>query len=193
MRVGLINILDVCREGSRALGPGLRYVIWTKGCPFNCPECITPEGKDIQGGLVVDIETLVDDIARNPQLTGITISGGEPFLQAEALSEVLSLVKERRPDINIIIFSGYNIEELVWSKAKEVLSLTDVLIDGKYDKKLNDGIGLRGSSNQRIHFLTNKLDAYRQEMEQGKRNIEIYLNGKQSKIIGIPQIKNILS
>ncbi len=193
MNIGVINLLDVCREGSYALGPGLRYVIWTKGCPFNCSGCITPEGKDISGGYVVDIKDLVEDIVNNPQLFGITISGGEPFLQAEALSETLSLIKKNRPDINVLIFSGYKIEDLIWPEAKKVLSLTDVLIDGKYVDDLNDGIGLRGSSNQRIHYLTERLISYRHSLEHGKRDVEIYLDGKQLKTIGIPQLKNKLS
>lgn len=182
----VINLLDVCRSGSKTLGPGLRYVVWVQGCPFHCRECITPEGQDVVSGRIATIESLVKDIAEQKELSGLTVSGGEPFLQSSSMLQMLKRLKELRPEMDVLIFTGYRIEELDWLEAKEILSMTDVLIDGRYVKDKNDGVGLRGSSNQRIHFLTDTLLGYKDVLETGKRNVEMHIGGEYLKIIGIP-------
>lgn len=186
MKPEVISLLDICRSGSKALGPGLRYVIWVQGCPFGCKGCITPEGRNIAFGKIATIESLVKDIAGQKQQSGLTISGGEPFLQSSSVLEMLRQLKELRPEINVIIFTGYRLEELNWPEAKNILSIIDVLIDGRYEDGKNDGIGLRGSSNQRIYFLTNRLAEYKNELESGKRNVEMHIRGEYAEIIGIP-------
>ena len=183
---GVINLLDVCRMGSRALGPGLRYVIWTQGCPFSCPGCISPEGHSVGGGHVVSIQELADDIVANKTIGGLTVSGGEPFLQSEALLQLLRLLKARRPDLNVIIFTGFTIEQLNWPDAQQILRLTDVLIDGPYVDEQNDGKGLRGSSNQQVHCLTPRLAIHLDEMLHGPRSVEMHVGDTQIKNIGIP-------
>ena len=107
-------------------------------------------------------------------------------MQAEALVSLLSMVREYRPELTVLIFTGFNLENLDSPMARKVLEMTDVLIDGKYIDSLNDGIGLRGSSNQRIHFLSDRLTAYEEEMNKGKRSIEVSFHNKVIDIIGIP-------
>ena len=75
----ILNLLDIERHGTRALGPGLRYAIWTQGCPFNCPGCVTPEGRPIVAAKIIDTTTLANDIIGNKNISGVTISGGEPY------------------------------------------------------------------------------------------------------------------
>ncbi|SFP14520.1 4Fe-4S single cluster domain-containing protein [Prevotella sp. tf2-5] len=188
----VLNLLDIERHGTRALGPGLRYVIWTQGCPFNCPKCITPEGRPIVSAKLADTVQLANDIIANKTIEGITISGGEPFLQATSVAELLKTVKEHRPKLNIIIFTGFLKENLLSDDAQSILSMTDLLIDGPYMEALNDGVGLRGSSNQRLHFLTDRLLPYKMELLTGKRQIEITINNHHSDAIGIPLNQNVL-
>lgn len=182
----VLNLLDIERNGTRSLGPGLRYAVWTQGCPFNCPQCITPEGRPIVAAKLIDTLQLADDIIINKNINGITISGGEPFLQAASLAVLLNKVIESRPELNVIIFTGFLKENLLSKEALSVLSLTDLLIDGRYIDELNDGIGLRGSSNQRLHFLTDRLLPYKKELLFGKRQIEININDNRIDAIGIP-------
>lgn len=186
MSKAVINLFAVKRTGTRNLGPGLRYAIWLQGCPFNCFNCITPQARPVVAAKIAEVESLAKDIVSNSRIDGLTISGGEPFLQAEALVSLLSMVREYRPELTVLIFTGFNLENLDSPMARKVLEMTDVLIDGKYIDSLNDGIGLRGSSNQRIHFLSDRLIAYEEEMNKGKRSIEVSFHNKVIDIIGIP-------
>ena len=170
----MLNIFDFC-EGSRVLGPGLRYIIWVQGCPFNCKGCTSPYGRTMKENILVELNSVAQSIINNSSIDGITISGGEPFLQASKLSILLKLVKKVRTELNVIVFTGFDFQELNWGESENFLKYIDVLIDGKYVDELNDNKGLRGSSNQKIHFLTKRLEAYKNEMENGERKGEIHL------------------
>ncbi len=183
----ILNIFDYS-EGSRVLGPGLRCIIWVQGCPFNCVGCTSPEGRPIEENILVEIDKLAENILNNKAIQGISISGGEPFLQAVQLAKLIR--KINNPELDLIIYTGYTLDKLNWQAAKELLTLTDVLIDGQYIEELNDNQGLRGSSNQKIHFLTDKLKQYKNMFENGNRNIEVIISDSYKKIIGVPN-KNI--
>ena len=178
-----LNIFDYSR-GSRALGPGLRCIIWVQGCPFDCYCCTSPEGRTIEENILVEIDKLAENIIHNKDIQGITISGGEPFLQAEQLVKLIR--KINRPELNLIIYTGYTLDKLNWQAAEELLAMADVLIDGQYIDHLNDNKGLRGSSNQKIYFLTDKLEGYKDLFEESSRNIEIIVSDSYKKTIGIP-------
>lgn len=188
----ILNLLDIERNGTRSLGPGLRYAIWTQGCPFNCPQCITPEGRPIVAAKLIDTKQLADDIIANKNINGISISGGEPFLQAASVAALLKKVCISRPELNVIIFTGFLKENLLSKDAITVMSMTDLLIDGQYIDKLNDGVGLRGSSNQRLHFLTDRLLPFQKELQFGKRQVEINVNNNNIDAIGIPFKEELL-
>jgi len=179
----LLNIFDFC-EGSRALGPGLRYIIWVQGCPFDCRGCTSPEGRTIEDHILVEIYKLAENIIHNHAIQGITISGGEPFLQAAQLAKLIRNIN--KPELDLIVYTGYTFEKLNWQAAKDLLAFTDVLIDGKYIEELNDNKGLKGSSNQKIYFLTDKLKQYRDMFENGTRNVEVIVSNSYKKIIGVP-------
>lgn len=180
-----INILQLCQQGSRALGPGLRYIIWVQGCPFKCPHCETPEGHSFEPNRLIEIKELAFDIIQRKEIEGITISGGEPFEQADLLADLLTTVLAERPELNVISYTGYQLEELISDSAKRYMSLLDVLIDGKYIHEKNDDIGIRGSSNQRVLFLTDKLKEYENELTKGKRKLEIRFHGNDVTVIGL--------
>ena len=182
----VLNLLDIERNGTRSLGPGLRYAVWTQGCPFNCPQCITPEGRPIVAAKLIDTLQLADDIIINKNINGITISGGEPFLQAASLAVLLNKVVESRPELNVIIFTGFLKENLLSKEALSVLSLTDLLIDGRYIDELNDGIGLRGSSNQRIYILDEtKQEKYNTYFQTASNKVQNFFTSDGVVSVGI--------
>lgn len=183
LRVGYI------KAGTRALGPGNRFVIWTQGCLRKCKGCASPEHQPLDGGYLVDTKELSDQICSCCSIDGITISGGEPFLQAQALTNLLNGVSKVRPELTVLVFTGNKLEELTDLDSKAFLGKIDLLIDGEYIPELNDGKGLRGSCNQRFHFLTERLANYRYEFENGERKAEIYWTDKKRQRmvkIGVP-------
>lgn len=135
-------------------GPGIRYVIFTQGCPHHCEGCHNPETHDFSSGRVATTEDLINNMKKYSYMTGLTISGGEPFAQAAAVLELIKEYKKIFPRKNILIYTGYTIEELTNRKDKniiEILSSSDFLVDGKFIKSLKDlTLVFRGSSNQRI-------------------------------------------
>lgn len=190
-----LNLYYVCEE-SIALGPGNRYVIWVQGCLQHCQGCITPKSQPFEKKHLVKVDDLAKCIISNKHIDGITISGGEPFLQATNLAKLLKIVRESRPELNVLVYTGYTIEQLISDKAKKLLQYIDLLIDGPYIDGLNDEKGLKGSSNQRFHFLTKRLHNYQEELENGERNNEVIIESDGMHIIGIPRkdinIKNLL-
>lgn len=181
----LLNVAASCR-GTRALGPGLRSVVWVQGCPFNCKGCISPDWIPIKTNREVFITVLVKELLADPEIHGLTISGGEPFLQAAGLAELIKLAKLDR-DIDVICYTGYTLHSLLHTnnpETHELLSQVDVLIDGPYIQELDDNQGLRGSRNQKIHFLTGRLNSY--DFEMNPRDIEIFISNNEILLVGIP-------
>lgn len=131
-------------------GEGLRAVIWTQGCSHNCPGCHNPETHDFNGGVLVDTTVIKDQIKETKIQDGITLSGGDPFFQAEACADIAKFAKSL--GLNVWCYTGFVFEDLIKnSKAIELLNNIDVLVDGKFmiDKKSYD-CKFRGSTNQRI-------------------------------------------
>lgn len=170
-----------------ALGPGIRYAIWVQGCPHHCPGCISPENHDPEGGYETDSEAEAERILQSGR-DGITISGGEPFWQADALADLICRVKAGR-DIGVIIYTGYTLEQLQKMDApgvQKLLGLCDLLIDGPYVEEKNDGKSLRGSSNQRVIPLTER---YRREARNYGRDdayVEFFVHENAARMVGIP-------
>lgn len=151
--LGAIRIAGVIKE-SIVDGPGIRLAIFCQGCPHNCKCCHNPETHDFKGGYLCNIDKILQAIDENPLLQGVTFSGGEPTCQPEAFLKLAKEIKKR--SLNILIFSGYTFEELSERKKKdialdELLNLTDILIDGRYEEEKRDiSLTFRGSKNQRI-------------------------------------------
>ena len=145
-----IKIAGIVEE-SIVDGPGIRFVIFTQGCPHKCVECHNPQTHDFNMGRYENIDKLAKKIDENPLLSGITLSGGEPFLQPLELVKLIEKIKNK--NLNVITYTGFTYEQLIQSKNKNVLELlnkTDILIDGKFILELKDeNLMFRGSSNQR--------------------------------------------
>lgn len=133
-------------------GPGFRYVIFAQGCTHCCKGCHNPDTHALDGGYVVDTESLIADIRQSKYIDGVTFSGGEPFLQAEAFNHIAE--KLRETSTNIVCYTGFTYEQLLESTDRNRLKLLgniDMLIDGPYKEELKDlSLSFRGSRNQRI-------------------------------------------
>lgn len=136
-------------------GPGLRMVIWTQGCIHNCEECHNPQTHSLRGGYEVDTKEIIDKLNKLKLQRGITLSGGEPFLQTEALEEIAKEAKGN--NLDVWSYTGFTFEELLNDrnpnrfKNLNLLKHIDVLVDGKFEKNKKDiFLKFRGSSNQRI-------------------------------------------
>lgn len=178
----LLNVLDLCRS-TAALGPGKRYAIWVQGCLKNCPGCGTPEGRSIGINRLIEVAELAEDILDQHHIEGITISGGEPFLQAKVLANLVRLIRLHK-DMGVIVFTGYYLQELRDlddHDTNNLLDCIDLLIDGPYVEDMNDNLGLRGSANQTMWYLTERYKEYCDFIEIGPRKLEI----TKTQIIGI--------
>ena len=138
-------------EESIVDGPGLRYVLFTQGCPHRCKGCHNPQTHPLEGGVLTEVRHVLSQIAENPLLRGVTFSGGEPFLQPRALVAVAQGVHALGRDV--VTFTGYTYEALRASDdpwTARLLEETDLLVDGPYIEALRDPeLRFRGSSNQR--------------------------------------------
>lgn len=192
---GVQILLAAVRERCRVLGPGERFCVWVQGCPFSCPGCIAPSMHDLDGGYLMAAEKLAEQILGTEGIEGITISGGEPFLQAGELASLLELIKAKK-DLGVIVYTGFYYEKLlelsrVHPEMGRLLALTDLLIDGPYEEAHNLDYGMKGSVNQRTILLT---DRYKDELYlyndpgTGRKN-ELYQSDSQAFLAGVPSRK----
>ena len=177
-------------ESTKALGPYNRFALWTQGCPFSCDGCMTPDSQSLDGGVRISIEEMTQTILNTSNIEGITISGGEPFLQAEALYCLLSLVREKR-DFGVIVYTGFTLEQLKAQNDSAInllLENIDILIDELFDENLNDGVSLRGSSNQNIYQLTKRYkNVFDDYYNKDVREIEMHMQSEHIMLVGIPK------
>lgn len=133
-------------------GVGLRFTIFTQGCYHKCKGCHNQHTHDINGGKEVSIEELFDEIKNNPLIEGITLSGGEPFLQARECAKLARIC--HIIGLNVWTYTGYLFEDIISSNNKDWLYLlkeTDVLVDGPFDiDQKSYETKFRGSKNQRL-------------------------------------------
>jgi anaerobic ribonucleoside-triphosphate reductase activating protein len=140
---------------SRANGPGARFVVWLQGCTLGCPGCFNPSTHDASGGSVTTVDEIAAQLARTPDIEGLSLSGGEPLQQTEAAVALLDAARAR--GLSTLAFSGYTIDEIrALPHGPSVLERLDVLIDGRYVAGERLATGLRGSANQRIQLLTQR-------------------------------------
>jgi anaerobic ribonucleoside-triphosphate reductase activating protein len=134
------------------LGPGKRLAIWVQGCGLACEGCINPELWTENGGKNIEIASLASSILKiKNHLNGITITGGEPFEQYNALVAFCSFIK-MKSDLNILVYSGFTLDELTQKfPDKLFMNSLDYLIDGRFEKGLAGSDNIRGSSNQNFY------------------------------------------
>lgn len=176
-------------ERTKVLGPFVRSALWVNGCCFHCDGCIAEEMNQ-EAPTILSVSRLADVFWQIEDTEGITISGGEPFLQAGSLLRLVQEIRKKR-DYGVIVYTGFTLEELLNKNDRDIhafLAAIDILIDGPYQKDLDDGIPYRGSSNQTIHMLSRRYEndfaAYYQN--RPKRDIEINFTSDHVYLVGVP-------
>ena len=142
-----IRIAGLIRE-SYVDGEGIRYAIFMQGCLRRCAGCHNPETHALDGGRLIDTAEIISEIKKNPLLDGITLTGGEPFLQIDSADEIARAVKNF--GLSVWCYTGFIFEDLP-PEAAPLLKNIDVLIDGAFIESQRDlELQFRGSRNQRI-------------------------------------------
>ena len=160
-------------------GPGKRACIWLQGCSIRCKGCMAQHTWEINEGKPVSVDDLFERISSNHEIEGLTVLGGEPMEQADALMPLLKKVKEKK--LSILLFTGYCLEQLTNDSQKQIVELCDVLIDGPYIKSLTDfSRPWIGSKNQQIHYLTDRYKHLNEQSIEKTSSIEVRIstNGK---------------
>lgn len=157
----MIKVAGIVQE-SIVDGPGIRFVVFVQGCNHKCEGCHNSHTQGFSGGEYMSVSSLIEQIKENPLLDGVTLSGGEPFEQADVVSTFAKNLKDL--DYNIITYSGYTYEAIKRkgednSSWINLLENTDILIDGRFEMpKRNLRLNFRGSENQRIIDVKATMD-----------------------------------
>ena len=174
----------------QVLGPGKRIGIWFCGCHRRCKGCSNPElwYENVRYEISADdVITLIDRIVGERAVDGFTITGGEPFDQAHALSVLIGKLLPINRDI--LIYSGYTLAELQKSGDPDVrfiLDHTAVLIDGVYMEERNTDVPMRGSDNQIIHVLNDRYRAlYDHYLQNANNQIQNFVGENDVFSVGI--------
>jgi len=142
-------------------GPGYRLAVFVQGCPHACPGCHNPGTHDANGGYMGDTDEIIAQMGKNPLVRGVTLTGGEPMLQAAALLEVANAAKER--GMSVWCYTGFTLEALLRENNPDraaLLGAVDVLVDGPYiahERSLD--LLYCGSRNQRLIDMKRTLEA----------------------------------
>ena len=156
MREALILRVHSLIPRSYANGPGCRAVIWTQGCGIGCPGCFNPEAQRSDGGEVVPVPLLAAWLRSVGGVEGVTLTGGEPLEQQEAVFELLREIRAMGT-LSVVLFTGYPWNRIARTPLfPKLAALTDVVVAGPYRRDQPMGRGLRGSSNQTIHLMSRR-------------------------------------
>lgn len=173
------------------LGYGRRVGIWTQGCSIHCPGCVSRDTWDAEPRHRIALDELLAGCAGwLAEADGVTISGGEPFDQPDALRELLKLLRVRQAG-DLLVFSGYPHERL-FAEHADILTLADVLISEPFVAQAGQTLALRGSDNQRVFLLTPLArERYPTDLDQRawdpQRRIDLMLEGDDIWMAGIPE------
>lgn len=161
----------------QVLGPGRRLGLWFAGCKHACRGCSNPElwqqKEEYHTKLAVILE-LIASIEKLHKIEGFTLTGGDPFMQPEALRELLPHLRKITPDI--LVYTGYERAELEALGYQDILAQIAVLIDGRYIAERNNNCFLRGSDNQKIHILNESLhDIYQHYLTNNVNKVQNFM------------------
>lgn len=157
---GYLNIMGYV-NASEVNGPGCRAVVWVQGCAQHCPGCFNPSSWSFEVNELVSIGDVVERILADNRNQGVTFSGGEPFWQAPALTEVARQV--RAQGLNVMSFTGFTLEYLrsvrAPAGAADLLQNLDLLVDGPFrqDQAIQAADSPVSSQNQRLHVFNPAL------------------------------------
>ncbi|MBN1699184.1 MAG: radical SAM protein [Spirochaetales bacterium] len=170
-----LNIHDIAAV-SVANGPGRRTVVWVQGCVFDCEGCFNQAARSHRQNRIMTVSEIMELIPYS-EVEGITVSGGEPFYQAEGVYRLAD--RARKNGLGIMVYTGYTKAEILESEDpyfRRLLAATDILVDGRYDRLSPPTARWAGSGNQRIHFLTDRYKAYEASVYMPDRFEEIHIS-----------------
>ncbi len=173
------------------LGHGRRLGIWTQGCSIHCPGCVSRDTWDTEPRHRIALDELLAGCAGwLAEADGVTISGGEPFDQPDALRELLQALRTRCAG-DLLVFSGYANEKL-FAQHADILTLADVLISEPFVAHAGQTLALRGSDTQRV-FLLSPLarERYPADLDrrawEPQRRLDLMMEGDDIWMAGIPE------
>lgn len=188
----LLNVADICHK-SEVNGPGIRSIVWVQGCRRKCPGCINPHTQPHKPVKLLDPEKLGQQLAKIKGTIGITITGGEPFEQAEACAVLAETVKNAGK--SVMVFTGFPFEQIQESSNASVQRLfrgIDLLVAGPYIQELKCESKLwLASSNQTIHFLTDNAKSEAKANYPESPAIEVRTNGNKISFTGFPDQEDL--
>ena len=154
-----ICIMEVIEE-TMADGPGLRTSIYCAGCGHRCPGCHNPQSWNMENGHWVSVDDLLD-VIKADEFSNVSFSGGDPFYQADAFTELARRIKAETTK-TIWCWTGFTYEEILSdAEKKQMLEYLDVLVDGPFIQEQRDTrLHFRGSANQRIIHLVPEEDDF---------------------------------
>lgn len=147
---------------TEAEGPGRRFALWVQGCTLRCPGCCNPEmWQHGKGGALVEVDELAARVLSTPGIEGLSVLGGEPFEHAAPLAALCA--KLQAGGLSVMVYTGFTRAELDEQVrlgregTGALLAQVDLLVDGRYEQgKPEKQRRWIGSSNQVMHFLTNR-------------------------------------
>jgi len=177
------------------LGYGRRLGIWVQGCSIGCAGCCSQDTWDSAGGTSTDIDALVAwcrDAVGDDALDGVTISGGEPFEQSDALAELLVALRAwtdaRADPVDYLCYSGLPLRRVREHAA--ILAQLDAVIAEPFVRTL-EAAPLRGSSNQSVAALTPLGTARYGTLPEMPKRMQIQVAPEHIWMIGIPDSSDL--
>ncbi|MCO5998481.1 4Fe-4S single cluster domain-containing protein [Actinoallomurus rhizosphaericola] len=176
------------------LGPGRRAGIWTQGCTIHCPGCVSRDTWEADPRTAIPVSAVLGWLRSLTGVDGVTISGGEPFQQPEALRALLLGIRAwAPPEVDVLVYSGYAASRLRRSaRTRELLELCDAVVTGPYIERLNQvdrGLRWRGSSNQQLITVSDLGRKRYGDAERGEEPPHMQVSVEDNRIyyIGIPR------
>ena len=168
------------------LGPGRRVAVWVQGCTLACPGCASVDTWSAGGGREMTVQGATAEVLRLVDaydLDGVTISGGEPFQQADPVADLLAAVRAARADLDVVLFTGYD-AAVARRRSVRLARLVDILVAGRYDRTQPSNRPLLASANQTI--VASDRGAARLHAVSAAR-IQVAADDGDLFVVGLPQ------
>lgn len=171
-----------------SLGPGVRVGVWTQGCSIGCPGCMSRHTWSADGGLELEVDAVVASVAAlldDHHASGVTISGGEPFEQPDALVALVDGLAAVCPDADVLVYSGFAAPTLR-RRHPHLLERVDAVVAGPFVASLPSGDPMTGSSNQSLVAVSERWVA-RYSSVPGERRLRIGVDSGGLRLTGVPR------
>lgn len=177
------------------LGPGKRIGLWFNGCSIQCEGCISRDTWEFSESSRIELSAVIEVLETwLPQAQGLTISGGEPFDQIDALGELLSWFELRRGEREVLVYSGYEYAVLK-QRHGALLEKIDALVSGPYEAGSGQSKSWWGSDNQQLHLLSGRARIRYAELEEAdgsQRRLDVFEEDGQWWFAGVPRSEDWL-